>query len=143
MSDLPSAALWRRLLAMLYDAILLLGILMAATALVLPLTGGEAINDALRWPYRVYLLMIGCGFFAVFWRFGGQTLGMRAWRLQVRAAGGPLSWRQAWLRAFASLLSLAPLGLGFAWSVIDPQRRTWHDRLSATRLVVIPRRRKS
>ena len=85
--------------------------------------------------------LIGCGFFALFWRLGGQTLGMRAWRLQARSEAGPLSWRQAWLRSVAALLSWLPAGLGFLWSLADADRLAWHDRLSGTRLVVVPKRR--
>jgi len=126
---------------MAYDSLLLLAVLMTATALLLPLTGGEAIVNWARWPYRLYLLVVGCGFFAVFWHFGGQTLGMRAWRLQLRGSAGPVSWREAWLRSLTSLLSWVPLGLGFLWSLFDDQQRTWHDRLSGTRLIVVPKNR--
>ncbi len=139
--DLTHPALWRRLAAMVYDSLLLVAVLMTATAIVLPLTGGEAIAGPVRWPYRAYLLFVGCGFFAVFWHFGGQTLGMRAWRLQVRGASGPVSWREAWLRSLAAIVSWLPLGLGYLWSLFDDEQRTWHDRLSGTNLVVIPKRR--
>lgn len=141
--DLTHAALWRRLVAMVYDTLLLVAVLMTATAVILPLTGGEAISGPLRWPYRAYLLFVGCGFFAVFWHFGGQTLGMRAWRLQVRGAAGPVSWREAWLRSLSAIVSWLPLGLGYLWSLFDDEQRTWHDRLSGTNLVVIPKRRMS
>lgn len=141
-ATLPPAALWRRLLAMVYDALLLVAVLMTATAIILPITGGEAIVGVARWPYRVYLLIVGCGFFAVFWHFGGQTLGMRAWRLQVRGANGPVTWGEAWLRSVSALLSWLALGLGFAWSLIDDEKRAWHDQLSGTRLLVIPKRKR-
>ena len=137
--SLPPASLWRRLLAVLYDALLLAAVLMIATFLVLPLNRGEAITG--NWLFSVYVFAVGCGFFAVFWRFGGQTLGMRAWRLQVRGANGAVTWREAWLRSVSALLSWLALGLGFAWSLIDPERRTWHDQLSGTRLIVVPKRR--
>ncbi|MFK7887784.1 MAG: RDD family protein [Gammaproteobacteria bacterium] len=139
---LGAAALWRRLAAIVYDTLLLAAVLMTATAVLLPLTGGEPIDGLARWPYRVYLLVIGCGFFAVFWHFGGQTLGMRAWRLQVRGANGPVSWREAWLRSLTALLSWLPLGLGYFWSIFDIEQRAWHDRLSGTRLLVIPKHRR-
>ena len=54
------AGLLRRLGGMLYDGLLLLAVLMIATALFLPLTGGEAINPrvnpVLEWVYRATLL---------------------------------------------------------------------------------------
>ncbi len=137
----PNAGLFRRLAAMLYDGLLLLAIYMSSTAALLLLTGGEPFVGHLRLYYQLFLLAIGLGFFAMFWHFGGQTLGMRAWRLQVRGAQGPLSWQEAWLRAACSLVSWASLGVGYLWSLVDRERLAWHDRLSGTRLIVIPKKR--
>jgi uncharacterized RDD family membrane protein YckC len=61
---------------------------------------------------------------------------MRPWRLRVVADdGGRASTRALWLRFAVATLSLAPGGLGFLWSLIDRERRTWHDIASRTRLV--------
>ena len=46
----------------------------------------------------------------------------------------------ALVRALASLLSLLPLGLGFFWILFDPEHQTWHDKISATELVLLPPR---
>jgi uncharacterized RDD family membrane protein YckC len=140
--QLPAPRLWRRLAAMVYDGLLLFAVLMLATVPWLALSGGDIPAGGARHAYRAWLLLIGCGFFALFWRLGGQTLGMRAWRLQARSAQGGLSWRQAWLRSVAALLSWLPAGLGFLWSLADANRQTWHDRLSKTHLVVIPGKRR-
>jgi uncharacterized RDD family membrane protein YckC len=88
--------------------------------------------------FRCYLLGVIVGFFCWFWLRGGQTLGMRAWRVMlVRDDGAPLTLRDALLRQAAALLSWASLGVGFAWSLFDAQRLTWHDKLTATRLVML------
>jgi uncharacterized RDD family membrane protein YckC len=42
-------------------------------------------------------------------------------------------------RLASALLSLLPLGLGFFWILVDRDRRAWHDRLSRTRIVVVPK----
>ena len=125
---------------MAYDAMLLAAIVFLA-ALPLP-----AVPDSIQqtWWFRTglrgYLLGVSFLFFGWFWVHGGQTLGMRAWRIRlVTAAGGRPAWRHALIRFPAALLSLAPLGLGFCWSLVDSRRRTWHDILSRTRLVVVPR----
>ena len=69
----------------------------------------------------------------------GQTLGMLAWRGKVvREDGGPVSWTQALIRYLAAYVSWLPLGLGFWWSIWDPGKKTWHDRLSGTRLIGAP-----
>lgn len=138
------AGLLRRLGAMLYDGLLLLGVLMVATALFLPLTGGEAVvagrHPVLGWVYRAALLALIVGFFGVFWTMRGQTLGMASWRLRVeREDGSLLGWGDTMRRLAWALVSLLPLGLGFAWVLFDPERRAWHDRLSRTRVVVVPK----
>ena len=61
---------------------------------------------------------------------------MRAWRLRVVAEDGSrLSTPRALLRFLVALVSLAALGGGFWWALIDQHRRTWHD-IAATTLMV-------
>jgi uncharacterized RDD family membrane protein YckC len=137
---LPPPGLLRRLAAVLYDSLLLLALLMVATALFLPLTGGEAIDPqrdpVLEWIYRAVLALLVVGFFGAFWTRGGQTLGMATWRLRVeREDGGLLTWADTVRRLAAAALSWLALGLGWLWILVDPQRRAWHDRLSGTRVV--------
>jgi len=65
---------------------------------------------------------------------------MASWRLRVeREDGNLLGWGDTLRRLGWSLLSLLPLGLGYLWIVFDPLRRAWHDRLSGTRVVVLPK----
>ena len=149
-----SARLWRRLAAMTYDLVLLTGVVVMASALVtLPIgfaLGRDAADavfraPAFRWPFFLYCLGVVAGFHLWFWTHGGQTLGMKTWRIRVeRNDGGALSLRDAALRYGAALLSLLPLGLGFWWAAVDRGGLAWHDRLSGTRLVtVVPQPRHS
>src|SRR4051794_16309069 len=94
---LPPAGLARRLGALLYDSLLLLALLMIGTACFLPFTGGEAVTfDAfplLTVVHRVVLVLLIVGFYGVFWRQRGQTLGMASWRLRLeREDGALLQW---------------------------------------------------
>ncbi len=156
MSDAPTtvphaparAGLLRRLGAMLYDGLLLLAVLMVVTALFLPLTGGEAVDSpghpVLEFAYRSALLLSIAAFFGLPWTRSGQTLGMASWRLRVeREDGTLLGWGDTVRRLAWSVASLLPLGLGFLWILFDPQRRAWHDRLSRTRVVVVPKGRQA
>ena len=138
------AGLLRRFGALLYDLLLLAAVLMVVTAMFLPFTGGEAITSAgnapLEWAYRAVLLGAIVLFFGAFWTRRGQTLGMAAWRLRVeREDGGRLTWGDTLRRLAAAIVSWLPAGLGFIWILVDPQRRAWHDRLSHTRVIVVPR----
>ena len=127
--------LGRRALAMVYDALLVVALLMVATALALPVTRGQVV--ALRDPgFTAYLVVVAFLYFALFWR-RGQTLGMRAWRVHLLTRDGTrLSWPRCAARFAVAALSAAAAGLGFLWAWSDPQRRAWHDRASGSRLVV-------
>jgi uncharacterized RDD family membrane protein YckC len=139
------AGLWRRLAALVYDALLLIALMMVATAMFLPFTGGEPVSTAgplLIAVHRLVLVALWIGFYGVFWTQRGQTLGMAAWRMQlIRDSGEPLRWADALKRLFAGLLSIVPAGLGFIWMLFDRDRLTWHDRLSHTRPVIRPKQR--
>ncbi|HEX9207352.1 MAG TPA: RDD family protein [Steroidobacteraceae bacterium] len=144
-ADVPAAAgLLRRLAAMLYDGLLLLALLLIATACFLPFTGGTALTwDRFPLPWLLHkLVVVGVfvGFYGVFWTRRGQTLGMASWRLRVeRYDSAPLTWRDTLLRLGAAVLSWIPCGLGWAWCVFDREHRTLHDILSRTRVVVLPK----
>jgi uncharacterized RDD family membrane protein YckC len=132
-----ATGLARRLAAVAYDLLLLAAVLFVATLIVLMLRGGREIPPGSLWLmlYRLYLLLVAFLFFGWFWTHGGQTLGMRAWRLRlVTLEGGVVGWQRALLRFVAAWLSAVPFGLGFAWSAIDPEGRAWHDLLSRTRI---------
>jgi uncharacterized RDD family membrane protein YckC len=123
---------------MAYDALLLTALWMVAGAIWVAIHHGAAPpGDHL---FQLYLLIIAFGFFGLFWTLAGRTLGMQAWRLRlVTLDGGRPGWREASIRFAAALLSWLPLGLGYLWALFDPQKRTWHDRLSGTRLVLDPK----
>jgi uncharacterized RDD family membrane protein YckC len=133
-----TAGLFRRLAALFYDSLLLLAIWFIATALLLPITGGEAVppNNPLL---PTYLLFISVFFYGWFWRHGGQTLGMRAWRLQLsNLRPGPVSWWQVLLRVLVAIPSAALFGAGYFWLLVDKRKLTWHDRYSETRILSLP-----
>lgn len=120
--------------AVWYDALLLLAVLFFATALVLPFNSGQAFSSG-QYFYPVYLLTISFVFYGWFWTHGGQTLGLRAWKIKVcNKNGGAVDWRQATLRFAAAIVSWACFGLGFLWCLFDKNHLCWHDYLSNTRL---------
>lgn len=140
----PAALQWR-LFAMVYDLLPLLGIFFATAAFTLLLRGGTPVQPGSLGAWLELLLMLaaGFGYFGLSWRRGGQTLGMRAWRLRVvRADGGVPAWSALVLRYVVAGLSLAACGLGYLWSLVDGERRTWHDLASGTVTVRLPKPQK-
>ncbi len=138
----PAAGFGRRLGGIFYDSILLLCVLLVASVLatlVLKLTTGQGDYKALSavplFFFRLYFVLAGGGFLAWFWVHGGQTLGMRAWRIRVvDTSDQPIRWSQALARVFFILLTP---GIGLLWAIVDRQRRALYDRLSKTRLVLV------
>jgi len=134
-SKRPPPGLFRRLGALVYDAILLTGLLFLATALLLPFRGGDAFRPN-QLAYSAYLIGVCFAFYGWFWMHGGQTLGMRAWKIRLCVDDGTaMTWTRAAVRFAAALLSLGLFGLGYWWVLWDRRKRSWHDRLSGTHLV--------
>ncbi|MDX1334937.1 MAG: RDD family protein [Gammaproteobacteria bacterium] len=132
MSD-QHPSLLKRLLAILYDSLLLFGALFFA-ALIPLLIFGESVSG--HPVFNIYLITVCFLFFGWFWTHGGQTLGMKTWKICVcMPDGSQISWGRALLRFFAACLSWLLLGGGFLWALFDPENQTLHDRLSGTRLV--------
>ena len=127
--------MWRRLAAFCYDLLLLTALVFSFTLLVVAVRLGAPVPPG-TWWFPSSLLAIAMLFFCGFWVHGGQTLGMRAWRIRVvRADGGALTWPRAAARFGAALVAAAPAGLGLWCSFLDPDKRGWHDRWTGTRVV--------
>ena len=138
----------KRLAALVYDTLLVLPIVMASVALsmgVRTLIYGTAegdINQAELNPHLVQFIavVVVISFFSWFWARSGQTLGMQAWRIKlVSLDATSVSKRQAVIRCLGAALSALCLGLGYWWCLIDPNRRYWHDYLSGTELILLPK----
>ncbi|CAG7855897.1 hypothetical protein MCAMS1_00196 [biofilm metagenome] len=129
---------WRYLGIIFYDACLLLAVLFFATLLILPINHGAAFNSS-QVAYPFYLIAVSFCFYGWFWTHGGQTLGLRSWKAKVLSINGDtITWRQAFIRFAAALISFSCFGLGFIWRFFDKNGRTWHDLISKTELVLAP-----
>lgn len=157
-ADFPVAPLWRRLIAVIYDGLLLIAIWLAVSAALLSLYQ-YVFHAHWGWPMDSFhnipdvrppswyrhgvifpcLILASWGFYAWFWRHGGQTLGMQAWKLMARDTGKkPMTVKQTVIRFFAGWISTFGFGLG--WLIaIRGQKGTLHDRLSNTEVIVVPK----
>ena len=148
----------RRLASMLYESLLLLGVL--AVLLILPHLLLGALAHRLAAPVIVQahgflVMLIYCLWF---WSNGRQTLAMKTWHIRiVDLRGQPPSQARALLRYLLSwlwflppLVLIAPLHLsagevavlafGWVWiwallSRFHPQGQFWHDAWAGTRLI--------
>lgn len=140
----PRPLIGWRLLAMAYDAFPVLALwMLAAVPFVLAdvALSGDARHNIGPFSTMQWLLWLACwcvtGAYAVLsWARGGQTLGMRPWRLRVLGADGQPAPASALRRRYAvGTLSLLLGGLGFWWAWFDRDKLTWHDRYSGTRMI--------
>lgn len=129
------APLGRRLLALVYEALLL-----AAVALigVLPFIVLTTPLDATpkRLLLQLYLIVLVGAYFLWQWCHGGQTLPMKTWRLRlVTRNGSPLTPHHAITRYVYALAGSLLLGAGFVWALVDREGLFLHDRLAGTKIV--------
>ena len=123
-----------RLAAMLYDALIVLAMWVFTIVFLVTLTGDAVIG---AWLQSLLFLEL-YAFCTLSWTHRGQTIGMLAWRLELRS-DGRFTPKQALLRFLGALLSLLVLGLGHIWMWFDREDRTWPDRLSNSKMVRLPK----
>lgn len=173
-NDKKPAGLLRRLGAILYDALIVIALLIVITFAFVPLLDGRVLVPAevgaLAYVYWVVEFVAIVVFFGYFWTRRGQTIGMLAWRLRLEQVDGAnVTWGSSvrrlalhalllapfflgyWLvwrdwspglpRKLAFALTLAPEVLAYIWVWIDRDRRSWHDRWTHTRVVLLPKTR--
>ena len=153
-TDPISAPLGRRLMAMLYDAFLLMAILMCTSAvytvIAVSLTGdftqSAAINTddvlhdlkptELGWLIFPVLGSVYCGFFIYFWHNTGQTLGMLVWKIKIVSNNhGAISIAQCLIRIITAFFSFALLGAGYLILLRKSSQQSWHDHASKTKVI--------
>ena len=145
----PRAGLFRRLAAIIYDALVVTANGMCAALVVLMIcyqngliekNNTDHFMDFFRQSIVFTTLMqiwVGlwmASFFLWFWKNGGQTIGMRAWRLRLFSMDEkPMGYGRALIRLFGSLG-----GLGTLLVLIDFKNKlALQDRLSKTEILVL------
>lgn len=131
-----------RLLSYLLDSVILTVVIVLFAIVVfaiIAVSGSEAAAVSLTIVLVVGVLVVSIGYFPWFWMRGGQTPGMKPFRLYVvrDRDGGPVSGSAAALRLLGYFVNSFTLYIGFAWILIDRRRRGWHDLIAGT--VVIGR----
>ena len=138
MTDLPpkpQALVGWRLLALLYDFFPAFGLWFLVAAVFVAIRHDAITGGATGLLEFVAIWLVTGAYAVISWRRGGQTLGMRPWRLRVVAVDGGRATRKALLvRYGVGTVSLLLAGLGFWWAWLDRERLAWHDRASGTRM---------
>lgn len=146
----PRAGFGRRLLAMIYDTLVAVAVGMCAAMVMiivmvvllknelLPLQGHAEPAALIQssWAYKLVIqLWVGtwiAGFFLWFWKKGGQTMGMRAWRLRIfSTTETPMSWSRLILRLVFSLGGIGTLLVLFDYK----HKQSLQDRIAGTEVL--------
>lgn len=133
-----ACSLTRRSLVISYDSVVVVALWFAATAILLPIAGVQAIEPGQQFYflYPPYLALVNWLYLAISWRYGNQTLGMRAWRVYLYCGGdNRLSWQNAALRYLVAVAGFAMVGVGFISGLLHSGGLTWHDRASRSWLI--------
>jgi len=140
LTDQNLCSLPRRLLAMLYDSLVLLALLIVASAIALPFGNVEKIAFRDFW-FTLWLVFVCFAYLAGCWRYGGMTMGMRAWRIKLVSGNDrAVTWPRILLRFIVACVSVGALGAGVLWALVDSHNRTWHDLAARTLLVRFAKR---
>lgn len=146
------AGFMRRLAAMVYDVLVAVAVamvsamIMIVTLLLLFENGvldkegmehtSDVIQNSLLYKTILQVWVSGwvIGFFVWFWRNGGQTIGMRAWRMRLFSTNDkPLGYGRAFLRMVCSIG-----GLGTLLVLLDfKNKQSLQDRLANTEILVL------
>ncbi len=165
----PATLLGQRVGALLYEAVLLFGVLFFVTALVHTLWPA---SDAYPWFLRTVLFIALGAYFCYCWHATGQTLAMKTWHLRLVNSGSvdhrgngqqQISWLKAVVRYCAMWTMLVPGGV-LVWAaqlrganalivfvasfalmciagLLTRERRMLHDWIAGTQMESVRKRR--
>ncbi len=140
--EAPRSHLGWRLLGLGYDLFPAFGLWFLVAAIFVALRGDAITGGAWGLAEFAALWLVTGAYAVASWHRGGQTLGMRPWRLKVVDPNGdPAPLPALCVRYAVGSVSLLALGLGFLWALFDRDRLAWHDRASGTRMVRLAKTR--
>ena len=144
--EIKLANFWKKLFAWVYDllggvAVFILALVVgyvAVSLIAVALFGSsEGISGQLSQHPLWLLFIFSCVqyYYVWCWVKGGQTVGMRTWRLKLcKPDGKLLGWREAYIRSFLSFG-----GIAIFWSLFDSKNRGWHDKFCDSLVIEVPK----
>ena len=131
------ASLLRRLLALLYDSILIIGIYMSYVILITYLNGSALESQVEKLFLQFSFIFFIFLFYCYFWKFNnGQTLGMQVWKIKLFSSENEnISILRMIYRCFLSLFFSLLFLSNFIFIIFNRERKTLGDYFSKTRLL--------
>ena len=126
-------SIWRRIASIIYDALLVLAILIVMSIPFFSFNVEE--NNLLKITMQVYFYFIIQYFFVWLWVNNEGTLGMKTWKIKIFCDDGEkISYKKAIIRFNIAIISILFFGLGFLISLFRKDKKCLHDIISKTSL---------
>ena len=131
-------SLLRIVAATTYDSLLLLGVWFLVGSLALGikfLYTGEV--SSLNPVAGMSLVILSTWlYFALFWIYGGKTLGMSSWKLRIISQNGnQITIIQTIIRFFSNILTISLAGIPLFFRQINKNNKSLSDLLSKTSII--------
>lgn len=128
---------WKHFAAFIYDIFPIFGILVVTSGITLVFRQGNDVQPYTWWFILLVYLEISI-YYIYFWKVGGQTIGMKAWKLKIIPKNNnqtSLTWPQSILRFFVGVFSTLLAGLGIFWKTFSKENLTWMDIISQSQTI--------
>ncbi len=122
---MKKSKLWKHVAALIYDIFPILGIFLITSLFLVLIRHGEEVQPRTLW-LQLLLFSEVFLYFTYSWKKGGQTLGMRAWKIGIEDYPN-LTWPQVSTRFFVGLASTVLLGAGLWIRSLNTREMTWMD----------------
>ena len=135
---MQSAGFLKRILALVYDSLLIAAIVLVLSLLLVLVNGGYPESGSFVSFIQFFILVFtGPIFYSYFWIVNkGQTTGMQAWKIKlVTMDETELNIKKTMLRCLISTISFAFIGLGYLWILYDKENLSWSDILTKTKVI--------
>ena len=132
------AGFLKRVLALVYDSLLIGAIVLVLSLLLVFINGGYPESGSVVSFIQFFILVfVGPIFYSYFWITNkGQTTGMLAWKIKlVSMDETELNLKQTILRCLISTISFVCLGLGYFWIFYNKNNLSWSDILTKTKVI--------
>ena len=132
------AGFLKRVLALVYDSLLIGAIVLVLSLLLVFVNGGYPESGSFVSFIQFFILIFaGPIFYSYFWIANkGQTTGMQAWKIQlVTIDETELNIKKTMLRCLISTISFACFGMGYLWILYDKDILSWSDILTKTKVI--------
>ena len=122
---MKKSKLWKHVAALIYDVFPILALFLITSLILIVIRQGDEVRPRTFWMQLILLFEVYL-YFTYSWKKGGQTLGMRAWKIVIQDHQ-LISWQQVSLRFAAGVISILCLGMGLWSRKFSATQTTWMD----------------